>query len=89
MFSLCNVVWYDGRDAFVSKFILETQLVAIGELEPTKEAKEKVQDEIEGNGEILKIDVIRELSLQDVLDVCEQIPQVKQRFDYMYFSQEV
>lgn len=87
MFSLTNVVWYDGVDAHVSKYILETEVVAVDKIVPTKEAMEKTIEDID-DCEVLKIDVLRELSLKDVIEIYKQSPFVAQRFDEMYFMCE-
>ena len=85
MFSLVNVVWYDGVDSFVSKFILETVNNQV-----TTSARVKVENYLNGNGELLKLDVLYKLSLDNIValkdsdDVEMQV--AYERFDIMYFD---
>ena len=45
---MCNVVWYDGSDAFVSKFVLQADDEGI-----TEDSKRKVRTYLDGNGEVI------------------------------------
>lgn len=62
--AMCNVVWYDGKDAFVSKHILRVQ---IGVFEITEESRQLLEEEISGNGEILKVDILYPVDFDDIL----------------------
>jgi hypothetical protein len=64
-FYLTKVIWYDGTDAYVSPFILKA---VIGEDTITEESRQKLDDYMTGNGEILKIDIQRgALTLDDII----------------------
>lgn len=85
MFSLANVVWYDGVDSFVSKFILETEGGQV-----TMKARNKVIEYLRGNGEVLKIDVLHSVTLDTIFtyrdNVDEELQVAYQRFDAIYFD---
>lgn len=85
MFSLVNVVWYDGVDSFVSKFILETE-----DGEVTTKSRNKVIDYLRGNGELLKLDILHSVSLDTIFTYKDNIDEELQcayvRFDTMYFD---
>ena len=85
MFSLANVVWYDGVDSFVSKFILETVNNQV-----TTSARVKVENYLNGNGELLKLDVLYKLSLDNIVALKdsddEEMQVAYERFDIMYFD---
>ena len=85
MFSLANVVWYDGVDSFVSKFILETEGGQV-----TTKARNKVVEYLRGNGELLKLDVLYKLSLDNIVAFKdsndEELQVAYARFDTMYFE---
>lgn len=85
MFSLVNVVWYDGVDSFVSKFILETV-----DNQVTTSARAKVINYLQGNGELLKLDVLYKVSLDNIVAFknCdnEELQVAYVRFDTMYFD---
>lgn len=60
---MCNVVWYNGSDAYVSKFILK----ATGE-GVTEESKKLLDQCIEeGNGEVLKIDPLYYVDFDNIV----------------------
>lgn len=85
-FYLVNVVWYDGSDAYVSKFILE----ADGQ-EITKDASERLEKYLRGNGEILKVDILYSVTLDYIMGykVAEKEPELTaayDRFNSMYFK---
>ena len=63
--SMCNVVWYDGQDAFVSKHILRTITDGIV-LDVTDESRKLVEEEICGNGEVLKIDILSPVDFDNI-----------------------
>lgn len=81
-YSMYNAVIYDGVDAYVGKFILETdETQAINDLKEYWSSNGY-------DGEILKIDKLYELELRNILafenkDDCKQI---FERFDEMYFK---
>ena len=85
MFSLANVVWYDGVDSFVSKFILETE-----NGEATTQSRLKTIEYLSGNGDLLKIDVLHSVSLDTIFTYKDNIDDELQcayvRFDTMYFD---
>lgn len=82
-FKLCNVVWYDGTDAFVSKFILRSK----GYDEVNEESREKVLKELDGNGDVLKIDILYEVSLDNIEAFAESNDTrvIYERFRDMWF----
>jgi len=59
---MCNVVWYDGCDAFVSKFILECELGGI-----TEKSEGLLGQELNGNGELLKVDKLYPVDLDNII----------------------
>lgn len=85
MFSLANVVWYDGVDSYVSKFILETDN---GEV--TMKARNKVIDYLCGNGELLKIDILHTVNLDTIFtyrdNINDELKSAYTRFNIMYFG---
>jgi len=60
---LVNVVWYDGVAAYVTKFILQAELISD---KLTEESIKLTEEEIAGNGEILKYDVLYPLSHSNI-----------------------
>lgn len=60
--AMCNVVWYDGLNAFVSKHILQVE-----DGEVTAQSEELVEKELQGNGELLKIDVQYPMDFDDIM----------------------
>lgn len=62
---LTNVVWYDSVEAYVSKFILQCDSdKAYAEL--TEESKDLVKQYLDGNGEILKYDMLYTLNFENI-----------------------
>ncbi len=61
-FWMCNVVWYDGSAAFVSKFILQSE-----DDEITEDSKRKVRQYLNGNGEVLKIDPLFTVDFDNIV----------------------
>ena len=61
-FWMVNVVWYDGADAYVSKFILKAADEGI-----TKESEDKVKSYLEGNGEVLKFDRLYPMEFDNII----------------------
>lgn len=88
MFGLFNVVWYDGYEAYVSKFILEHH---DGNITPV--AMGKLEKYLNGNGEILKVDYRYAIEFDDIIDLNEssatQDKLAVDRFKKMYFNVEV
>lgn len=84
-FGMVNVVWYDGYDAYVSKFILETDKMS----GVTPDAKERTEQYMSGNGEILKYHPIEALSFADIKRLEEsgttEEKAAVDRFSNMYF----
>jgi len=66
---MTNVVWYDGSDAYVSKFILKQKRTDDGANDTvTEESEDRVRQYLgEGNGEVLKIDVLYGLSFDSIV----------------------
>ena len=82
---LVNVVWYDGKDAYVSKFVLQADNEGVA----TDEAKAATEEYLTGNGEILKFDEIALVGFDGImaLEKHEQ-PEYRAAFDRfknMYF----
>lgn len=61
-----NAVWYDGCEAFVSKFIVQVDIVD-SELGITEESKQKLMAYLNGNGELLKVDMLYPVDLDNIL----------------------
>ena len=55
MFSLYNVVYYDGDSAYTTKFILESEETE-SDHRMTVDAEEKLDKYMKGNGEVLNVD---------------------------------
>ena len=51
---MTKVIWYDGKDAYVSPFILRGDGENI-----TEESRNLLHDYMTGNGEILKIEIMK------------------------------
>ena len=88
MFGLFNVVWYDGCEAYVSKFILECHGENI-----TPRTMGKLENYINGNGDILKVDFRYSVDLDDIIEMNKSTSSVDklaiERFNKMYFNMEV
>ena len=82
---VCNVVLYDGCDAFVNKFVLQCDENGV-----TQESEGLVGQYLDGNGEILKIDRLYLVTLENIIalkDYKEQ-PELQaayERFKEFYF----
>ena len=89
MFGLFNVVWYDGYEAYVSKFILECH---DGNITPC--AMSKLEKYLNGNGEILKVDYRHAIEFDDIIELNEStatqdnLAVELRRFKKMYFREE-
>lgn len=59
---MCNVVWYDGSDAYVSKFILKATEEGV-----TEESEGLVGQYLNGNGELLKIDPLYYVNFDNII----------------------
>lgn len=83
-FYLVNVVFYDGFEAYVSKFILRGSNYELSE-----ESKKLTEEYLSGNGEILKYDVLYEVTLENILAFNEYGDNEQQcaydRWSKMYF----
>ena len=74
---MCNVVWYDGSDAFVSKFVLKCD---IGEV--TEESEGLVDQYLNGNGELLKIDRLYPVELENIIALKDsELPELQKTYD--------
>lgn len=82
---MCNVVWYDGSDAYVSKFVLKVTEECV-----TEESEGLVGQYLNGNGEVLKIDPLYSVDFDNIValkDYKEQ-PELQtayERFKNMWF----
>ena len=86
---LANVIWYDGCDAFVSKFVVQVDTVD-GERGVTDESKAKLDAYLHGNGEILKIDLLYDVNFDNILAMKDhtEVPEYQaafERFKNMWF----
>lgn len=80
MFSLYNVVYYDGDQAYTTKFILESKETE-SEHYITADAEEKLDKYMEGNGEVLTVDCkIFHLDLSEITALQEG--KLTTRFDF-------
>lgn len=83
-FGLFNVVYYDGCEAYVNKFIL---LQDHGKI--AQESLERLEKYINGNGDILKIDYLYPLSYNNIRAMetsdDKEIKASVDRFALMYF----
>lgn len=88
-FGLVNVVWYDGCDAYVSKFIVQCE-----GFEVTEDSIKRIKQYLDGNGEVLKVDYLYDLTLDNIIAMGEIEPQTEDdaekfasvdRFRTMYF----
>ena len=82
---MCNVVWYDGSAAFVSKFILKCDLEGV-----TEESEGLLGQTLSGNGELLKIDRLYPVDFDNIValkDYTEQpeLQEAYNRFKDMWF----
>ena len=88
MFGLFNVVWYNGYEAYVSKFILEHNDEKI-----TPRTMGKLENYISGNGEILKVDFKYAIGFHEIIEMNESTATYDKlaidRFKKMYFNTEV
>ena len=68
---MTNVVYYDGSDAYVSKFVLKTttELNEDGVECPkvTEESEGLLGQYLNGNGEILKVDLLYPVDLDNII----------------------
>lgn len=83
-FSLVNVVWYDGSDAYVSKFVLPTE-----NHEVTKDGVARVSKYLSGNGELLKLDVLYPITFENLVAFKDsdndELKACFERYASMYF----
>ena len=92
---MTNVVWYDGVNAFVTKFIVqaETNKEKIGTDQywsATKESERKIREYLDGNGEVLKIDPLYGVDFDNIValgqyDEEKAEREAFERFKRMYF----
>lgn len=86
---MVNVVWYDGSDAFVSKFIIQTERE--GEVTKiTKMSTDKIEEYLSGNGELLKIDPLYNVGFDNILALKDykdqpELQAAYERFKDMWF----
>ena len=78
-FQMCNVVWYDGANAYVSKFVLPSD---------EKVARNETVKYLSGNGEVLKIDYLYPVDLDNIVALKNGDPEqmtTYERFKTMFF----
>lgn len=78
-YSIYNIVWYDGTDAYVSKYILKSS---------PEHAQADLQDywNKKGyDGEVLKLDYLYSVNLENILSLKDEHPHMFRRFNEMYF----
>ena len=86
--SIVNVVYYDGTDAYVSKFVLRTD--ENGNVDD--ESQHRTCKYLRGNGEIVHYDAIRKVNFEEILYLKES-PEAEyraayERFKTMWFEKE-
>lgn len=64
---MVNVVWYDGQDAFVSKFIGQIEYGEDGTPKLTAESISKIEEYLSGNGEALKFDLLYSMDFDNIV----------------------
>lgn len=81
---LVNVVWYDGVEAYVTKFVLPVN----EKYELEKSTKDKVKKYLDGNGEVLKFDLCYFVTLENIIAYKDDIDKncIYERFNEMYFG---
>lgn len=90
---MTNVVCYDGRRAYVNKFIIQAEAKLINgdsTFQPTTESEERLEHTITGNGDILKIDILYGVSFDDIVALKDsdnsELINAYERFKYMWFG---
>ena len=77
-----NVVWYDGVEAYVTKFVLQGD----ENYKISAKSKELTTEYLDGNGEILKFDVCYGISLENIVAYKDSDKEeIYQRFNEMWF----
>lgn len=80
-FYMTKVIWYDGKDAYVSPFILRADGDHI-----TEESRKLLDDYMIGNGEILKIELVIPIDLDGIVALKGTKNEIAyNRFKEMYF----
>ena len=69
---MVNVVWYDGVDAYVSKFVVQAEMITEKIGEPgfpqiTNDSRRRISKYLDGNGEILKVDPLYPVELENIM----------------------
>ena len=85
---MTNVVFYDGINAYVSKFVIKAD-----EDEPftlvNEDSMKKVADYLSGNGEILKVDILYAVDFDNIVALKDaddaELRCAYDRFKEMYF----
>ena len=81
---LANVVWYDGSNAYVSKFV-----VKVTDAEVSIESQKDIEESIRGNGEVLKFDFLYYMDLENIIALKDadsnDLRLAFDRFEDMYF----
>lgn len=85
---MVNVVWYDGVDAYVSKFILEYD----SENNLKDESMNALLHDLEGNGEVLKVDALYPVNFTNIVAMeksgTDEQKVAVQRFRRMFFGED-
>lgn len=83
IWAMFNVVWYDGTDAYVTKFVCRTD----ENLTITKDSQRLVKAYLDGNGEVLKYDLLYEVVWDNIIAYKDQTDaSIYQRFVEMWLS---
>lgn len=81
--ALFNVVWYDGVEAYVTKFVCRVD----ENLTITSDSKRRVKEYIDGNGEVLKYDLLYEMIWDNIIAYKDQQDaSIYSRFVEMWLS---
>lgn len=87
-FRMTNVVWYDGVNAYVSKFILEYDM----ENNLKDESLKALRYYLEGNGELLKVDSLYPVNFTNIVSMekngTDEQKVAVQRFRRMFFDED-
>lgn len=92
---LINVVYYDGCDAYVEKFIGKVAEEARGKYRPyvTEDTENIIEEYLKGNGEILKFDPLYPLTLDNIIAIANdgyngnsENMAIVRRFEHTYFE---
>ena len=85
---MVNAVFYDGQNAYVSKFIVKgDDYDPFITINPDSEAR--IEEYLSGNGELLKIDILYSVDFDNIIALKDadepELQCAYQRFKEMYF----